>query len=512
MPAQDFVVHPAQVFEARAAGADTLLLIVAILTAQELSELIELSRSLGMEPLVEAANESEMLAAVQAGARVIGVNNRDLRSFKVDLGTTARLISHARTNSEVCATQPVFVLSLSGIRGGQDVASVASQCSPPHPSQANGVHLAGILVGEALMKASDPAALVREMREAFAAGGWGSSSTLTLGGLVKVCGLTNKEDALHAARAGAHMLGFIRVPGSRRCVDVAVTQGIVDAVRAYREQDPAADLQRGMGAALQAAQASSETSSLSREGLLASANSKAACAWFNAFWREGLQPAATRAPPLTVGVYQNMPMQEVAADAAACGFDIVQLHGDEAADAALHLPEGLPAIRVVHLPPSTADCADPSGSAGTCAAVLPHVVPGGAAVLLIDARRAGQQGGGTGAAVDWLGLGELPSALAASGTGHAALPFIVAGGVTAHNVQQAVTESGATGVDVSSGVEASGHGTAPRKDPASVTAYVSSAKKALASTLAKGDNPQEQGEDCSAAAAAADGASAPPTS
>ena len=88
---KDFVVDEYMLLEARAHGADTALLIVAALSAAELSSLMAFSRSLGMEPLVEAANEGEMRVALDAGARVIGVNNRNLHTFKLDLETTARI-------------------------------------------------------------------------------------------------------------------------------------------------------------------------------------------------------------------------------------------------------------------------------------------------------------------------------------------------------------------------------------------------------------------------------------
>ena len=87
---KDFIVDEYQLLEARAHGADTALLIVAALSAAELSSLMAFSRSLGMEPLVEAANEGEMRVALDAGARVIGVNNRNLHTFEVDMTTTSR--------------------------------------------------------------------------------------------------------------------------------------------------------------------------------------------------------------------------------------------------------------------------------------------------------------------------------------------------------------------------------------------------------------------------------------
>src|ERR1700727_92425 len=88
---KDFIVDEFQLLEARASSADAVLLIVAVLSQAELSALIEKARSLSLDVLCEAHDEDELLRAVDAGCNVIGVNNRDLRSFKVDPQTTFRL-------------------------------------------------------------------------------------------------------------------------------------------------------------------------------------------------------------------------------------------------------------------------------------------------------------------------------------------------------------------------------------------------------------------------------------
>ena len=88
---KDFIYDPYQIVEARVAGADALLLIVAVLGDNELKRLLAQTRSYGMEALVEVHDEDEVARALKAGARVIGVNNRDLRTFAVDIAVTARL-------------------------------------------------------------------------------------------------------------------------------------------------------------------------------------------------------------------------------------------------------------------------------------------------------------------------------------------------------------------------------------------------------------------------------------
>ena len=89
---KEFIWDAYQIVEARAFGADSLLLIVMLLEPLLLKELIQFSRSMGMEPLVEIHDEIELKTALDAGARIIGINNRDLRSFKEDLNTAERLI------------------------------------------------------------------------------------------------------------------------------------------------------------------------------------------------------------------------------------------------------------------------------------------------------------------------------------------------------------------------------------------------------------------------------------
>ncbi|WP_026369595.1 indole-3-glycerol phosphate synthase TrpC [Kallotenue papyrolyticum] len=142
---KDFVLDPYQVYEARAYGADAVLLIVAALEDALLRELLALSQALGMDALVEVHDETELERALAAGATVIGVNNRDLRTFYVDLATTERLAAHLTG-----CDRPVLVAE-SGIAGAADLARLRA-------CQAD-----AILVGEAIVTASDIAAKVREL-------------------------------------------------------------------------------------------------------------------------------------------------------------------------------------------------------------------------------------------------------------------------------------------------------------------------------------------------------------
>ncbi len=145
---KDFLFHPYQIYEARMAGADAVLLIAAILGPRELRELLELTRQLGMEALVEVHTPEEARQALAAGARIVGVNNRDLRTFQVDLETTARV--------RAVLPEDVILVGESGIRDEADVRRMAAM----------GCH--AILVGESFCRLpqSKRAAAVRRFVEA----------------------------------------------------------------------------------------------------------------------------------------------------------------------------------------------------------------------------------------------------------------------------------------------------------------------------------------------------------
>jgi indole-3-glycerol phosphate synthase len=140
---KDFVLDPYQVYEARAAGADAILLIVAALDDRQLADLHALARGLGMDALVEVHSEAELGRALSVGPAIVGVNNRDLRTFEVDLETTARL-------RPLVPPDVVFVAE-SGVQTRADVARLA----------ALGAH--AMLVGEALVVAADVGRTVREL-------------------------------------------------------------------------------------------------------------------------------------------------------------------------------------------------------------------------------------------------------------------------------------------------------------------------------------------------------------
>ncbi len=140
---KDFIVDPWQVWETRAAGADSFLLIAAVLNDSELRGLLEMGRALKMEALVEVHSREELRRVLDAGARIIGVNNRDLRDFQVHLETS---LSLAEAIPEECTA-----VSESGLRTYDDLARLRR------------AGFDAFLIGEHVMQSADPAAALRAL-------------------------------------------------------------------------------------------------------------------------------------------------------------------------------------------------------------------------------------------------------------------------------------------------------------------------------------------------------------
>ncbi len=128
---KDFIVDPYQIYEAKLAGASAVLLIVALLEQDELESLFQLTKQLGMDALVEVHNLKEINKALTAGVDIIGINNRDLRDFTVDLKTSAELSKYL--------PETVIRISESGIHSAEDVKFLAKN------------NFNGVLIGEQLM-------------------------------------------------------------------------------------------------------------------------------------------------------------------------------------------------------------------------------------------------------------------------------------------------------------------------------------------------------------------------
>lgn len=184
---KDFVLDEYQLLEARVHGADAVLLIVAMLSGGELRSLMAAAAGLGLSALVEVHDEEELEVALSAGARLIGVNNRNLKTLAVDHGTALRLAPVAKAAGAV-------VVGESGVTGpGGLVELAAAGCD-------------AALVGTSLTKTGRPgAALARLLGR-------------PTGTRVKVCGVTRSEDAGLAEELGAWAVGFVFVPGTPRAL------------------------------------------------------------------------------------------------------------------------------------------------------------------------------------------------------------------------------------------------------------------------------------------------------
>lgn len=142
---KDFVISPYQIYESAALGADAILLIVRILSPESLGRYLETSRRLGMDALVETHSAEEIEVACRAGARIIGINNRDLKTFDTSIETTLNL-SADLNNDRIAVAE-------SGIRSPSDIKTL---------------HRAGIsnfLIGESLVRSGNPTRFIRELAE-----------------------------------------------------------------------------------------------------------------------------------------------------------------------------------------------------------------------------------------------------------------------------------------------------------------------------------------------------------
>lgn len=393
---KEFIFDEYQILEARLAGADTVLLIVKMLDMETLTRLYKYSQSLGMEPLVEVNNVEEMKIAVELGSKVIGVNNRNLTTFDVDMETTTRLMNMVSTDIVLCA--------LSGIAGPQDVL----------PYQQNGV--GAVLVGEALMRASDTSKFIADLLGGQAAI---QSAPSKKKPLVKICGTRSAEAAKTAIEAGADLIGMILVHGRKRCVSRDTALEISHAVHTLSKPSIIVQQQKPQMRATN---------------------------YFEHTAANFIQHP-TRA--LLVGVFQNQPLAYILEQQKLLNLDIVQLHGSEPLEWASLIP--CPVIR-------SFDILSPALSPALGARGF-HSIP------LIDSGL-----GGTGERV---GIEKVKEVLSKDD----GIRIMLAGGLEPENIQEVLNSIGegrraVVGVDVSSGVETDGE-----QDLGKIKAFVRAAKE-----------------------------------
>ena len=141
---KDFTIDEYMIYEAKLLGASAVLLICSLLSADELKSYIEICDELGLSALVEAHNEEEISSAIKAGARIIGVNNRNLKDFSVDTGNSARLRS--------LVPDSILFVAESGIRSREDVEALEK------------ARVDAVLIGETLMRCEDKKAMLNELK------------------------------------------------------------------------------------------------------------------------------------------------------------------------------------------------------------------------------------------------------------------------------------------------------------------------------------------------------------
>ena len=409
---KDFIIDEYQIQEARLHGADTVLLIVAMLPVPRLKLLYKCAKGLGMEPLVEVNNAEEMQAALDLGARVIGVNNRNLHDFEVDMGTTTRL-------ADMVKQHDVVLCALSGIKSNEDVRGYTEQ----------GVK--AVLVGESLMRADDPAVFIRHLLDLPER----VREEKAYQPLVKICGVRSPDVALAAANAGADLLGLVFAPHSKRFVTLEEATRISTSIRQRRATGDIV----------------TETPSM-----MPPAN----VPWFN-MHAERLSKTIARSRPLLVGVFQKQSLDEILCAVSVAQLDIVQLHGSEPLEWARHIP--VPVIRAFHVK---------SGAENE--SLIDIARPGLHEFVLLDSVRDAKEGeealsGGSGKVLDW----EAIKAAVEDVGETQKMPVIVAGGLSPENVKAVVAIAKPWAVDVSGGVE---NEDGSSKDIAKIKAFVHAAK------------------------------------
>ncbi len=317
--AKEFVVESRQLDVLRAAGADLVLLLAVLHPRRRLGRLVGRARDLGLEPLVEAHDERELDDALATSARLIGINNRDLRTLTVDPERAIRLRDHVPDDR--------LAIAESGVR---DAATIAAWRSVGYDAA---------LVGETLVRAADPIAIVRSF---VAAGALPTDpANLARRPFVKICAVTDADGIRAAVRSGADAIGLNLVPGTPRELGLAEAASLAELLR-------------------------------------------------------DIAPPAAR--PAVVAITVDRSIDDLREIGAALQADAIQLNGSEPPDLVARLDR--PAWKVLHLPAEGVDgsTGDPVAVAAGVETVIAQArthLAAGASRLLLDAA-GGPHPGGTG--------------------------------------------------------------------------------------------------------------------
>jgi len=438
--ARIFIIDTYQIYEARVYGADTVLIIVAAFKqsphestahstdspttpsydVDNIKQLMECSRSIGMEPLVEVNSLEELRIAVTIGAKVIGINNRNLHTFQVDIRTTGNILAeyqsiYGSSLSHSQQNRDVIIVALSGINVRADVCYLET------------VGVDAILVGESLMKSADPALKIRQLRGEEEENVTGVCKKTMHKPYVKICGIKDPETAIATAEAGADFLGLVFAQKSTRLLTVDDAKLIVASLHEWSKRRKSNDDHQNL--------------KLSTSGLFPPKNEddKELGRWFcdgaNAI--EATLKSLGR--PLIVGVFADDDASYVNRLVTEVGLDIVQLSGLENASTAALIEA--PTWKAIHVPAIVHSDTERQS-------VIQDIHPfvGLAMAILLDTKDASARGG-TGRSFDWSIAKSLSDNV---------LPIILAGGLNPENISEAVATVQPFIVDVSSGVESGG--------------------------------------------------------
>src|SRR4051812_14238655 len=214
--AKEFVVEEIQLPHLRAAGADLVLLLAVLHPSKRLAALVDRALEIGLEPLVEAHDERELERALATNARIIGINNRDLRTLDVDTDRAIRLRDLVPDDR--------LVVAESGVREASTIAAWRA------------IGYDAALVGEALVRSADPAAAAR----AFVGAGRPPADLANVAATasVKICGITDAEGVLAAVRSGADAIGLNLVPGTPRELSLDEAVALARVARSLATRPP----------------------------------------------------------------------------------------------------------------------------------------------------------------------------------------------------------------------------------------------------------------------------------
>ncbi len=414
---KDFTVDPYQVYEAKLLGAQAVLLICSLLDTRELESYLALCDELGLDALVEAHDAQEIASAVAAGARIIGVNNRNLKDFTVDFGNAQRL-------RELIPPGVLYVAE-SGVKTAEDVAQVAALGAD------------ALLVGEALMRSPDKSALLAEFRRAAQTGSAQAGALLEgQQSKGKFDGASVEGQSTGIQASGGHTVQQT-TSNSTFAAPVAASVGEAQPIGAAAQAPEASQLaqSRAKGAAHMGAE---DAVALKFCGVSHPDDARAVNLIKPDYVGLVLWPSSKRAvsaseartlskildPTITrVGVFVNEEVEQVARYAEEGIIEVAQLHGVESEEYIKRLRARVPALEIwqAFIIKTASDVERAQHST--------------ADKVLVDG------GKGEGEAFEWQLLRNLKR------------PFVLAGGLTCENVAKAIEVTSPAIVDVSSGIE-----------------------------------------------------------